>query len=142
MSPWPKSPIHPLPPQVSVYLQNWSHVSSYVNKADATPQPAEQSGQGGGGKDSAAQNSAQLISTKLKCAAGLAELATKKIKAAAKCFLLASFDHCDFPELLSPNNVATYGVLCALASFDRQELQKHVIGSRWVDWGGVWGRRR
>ena len=32
-------------------------------------------------------------------------------------------------QLLSPNNVATYGALCALASFDRSELQKNVIGS-------------
>ena len=41
----------------------------------------------------------QAILTKLKCAAGLAELAARKYKQAAKCFLLASFDHCDFPEV-------------------------------------------
>lgn len=34
-------------------------------------------------------------------------------------------------QLLSPSNVATYGALCALASFDRQELQVNVIASRW-----------
>ncbi|XP_019327668.1 PREDICTED: COP9 signalosome complex subunit 1 isoform X2 [Aptenodytes forsteri] len=71
----------------------------------------------------------QAILTKLKCAAGLAELAARKYKQAAKCFLLASFDHCDFPELLSPSNVAVYGGLCALATFDRQELQRNVISS-------------
>lgn len=65
----------------------------------------------------------------MKCAAGLAELATKKYKSAAKHFLLASFDHCDFPEMISCNNVAIYGGLCALATFDRQELQKNVISS-------------
>lgn len=27
--------------QVSVYLQNWSHVQSYVNKAESTPEMAE-----------------------------------------------------------------------------------------------------
>ncbi|XP_012410334.1 COP9 signalosome complex subunit 1, partial [Trichechus manatus latirostris] len=59
----------------------------------------------------------------------LAELAARKYKQAAKCFLLASFDHCDFPELLSPSNVAVYGGLCALATFDRQELQRNVISS-------------
>lgn len=32
-------------------------------------------------------------------APGLAELAARKYKQAAKCFLLASFDHCDFPEV-------------------------------------------
>lgn len=31
--------------------------------------------------------------------------------------------------MISPNNVAMYGGLCALATFDRQELQKNVIAS-------------
>ncbi|KPP65262.1 COP9 signalosome complex subunit 1-like, partial [Scleropages formosus] len=106
---------------VSVYLQNWSHVLSYVNKAESTPEIAEQRGE----RDS--QN--QAVLTKLKCAAGLAELASRKYKQAAKCFLQASFDHCDFPELLSPSNVAVYGGMCALAAFDRQELQRNVISS-------------
>nr|XP_006814657.1 PREDICTED: COP9 signalosome complex subunit 1-like isoform X2 [Saccoglossus kowalevskii] len=105
--------------KVSVHLQNWSHVLSYVNKAEATPEISEQRDM----KDNL------YVVTKLKCAAGLAELATKKYKAAAKYFLQASFDHCDFPDLLSPNNAAMYGGLCALASFDRQELQKNVISS-------------
>ncbi|KAM4634191.1 COP9 signalosome complex subunit 1 isoform 2-T2 [Polymixia lowei] len=104
--------------KVSVYLQNWSHVLSYVSKAESTPELAEQRGE----RD-------QAVLTKLKCAAGLAELASRKYKPAAKCFLLASFDHCDFPELLSPSNVAMYGGLCALATFDRQELQRNVISS-------------
>ncbi|KAI5277231.1 COP9 signalosome complex subunit 1 isoform X3 [Manis pentadactyla] len=107
--------------KVSVYLQNWSHVLSYVSKAESTPEIAEQRGE----RDS----QTQAILTKLKCAAGLAELAARKYKQAAKCFLLASFDHCDFPELLSPSNVAIYGGLCALATFDRQELQRNVISS-------------
>uniref|UniRef100_A0A671E9T2 COP9 signalosome complex subunit 1 n=3 Tax=Rhinolophoidea TaxID=3136022 RepID=A0A671E9T2_RHIFE len=107
--------------KVSVYLQNWSHVLSYVSKAESTPEIAEQRGE----RDS----QTQAILTKLKCAAGLAELAARKYKQAAKCFLLASFDHCDFPELLSPSNVAVYGGLCALATFDRQELQRNVISS-------------
>uniref|UniRef100_A0A8C6WFJ6 COP9 signalosome complex subunit 1 n=1 Tax=Neogobius melanostomus TaxID=47308 RepID=A0A8C6WFJ6_9GOBI len=107
--------------KVSVYLQNWSHVLSYVNKAESTPEIAEQRGE----RDS--QN--QAVLTKLKCAAGLAELASRKYKPAAKCFLQASFDHCDCPELLSPSNVAVYGGLCALATFDRQELQRNIISS-------------
>ncbi|KAG7279439.1 hypothetical protein CRUP_038212 [Coryphaenoides rupestris] len=107
--------------KVSVYLQNWSHVLSYVSKAESTPEIAEQRGE----RDS--QN--QAVLAKLKCAAGLAELASHKYKAAAKCFLQTSFDHCDFPELLSPSNVAVYGGMCALATFDRQELQRNVISS-------------
>nr|DBA27531.1 TPA: hypothetical protein GDO54_008010 [Pyxicephalus adspersus] len=107
--------------KVSVYLQNWSHVLSYVSKAESTPEIAEQRGE----RDSQTLS----VLTKLKCAAGLAELAARKYKQAAKCFLLASFDHCDFPELLSSSNVAVYGGLCALATFDRQELQRNVISS-------------
>lgn len=104
--------------KVSLYLQNWSHVLSYVSKAESTPDFVD------GLKDNN-----QSIVTRLKCAAGIAELQTKKYKCAAKSFLQANFDHCDFPEMLSPNNVAMYGGLCALATFDRQELQKNVISS-------------
>lgn len=106
--------------KVSVYLKNWSHVLSFINKAEATPDFSEVHG-----KDS----SNQTIMTRLKCAAGLAHLATKMYKAAAKQFLQANLDHCDFPELLSPNNVAMYGGLCALATYDRNELKKNVIFS-------------
>lgn len=105
--------------KVSIYLQNWSHVTSYVGKAEGTPEFSELQ----------SKDTNQHIITKLKCAAGLAELATKKYKTAAKHFLQANLDHCDFPELMSPNNVAMYGGLCALATFDRHELQKNVIFS-------------
>lgn len=105
--------------KVSIYLQNWSHVLSYVSKAESTPDFSELQ----------SKDTNQHILTKLKCAAGLAELTTKKYKSAAKHFLQANLDHCDFPELISPNNVAMYGGLCALATFDRHELQKNVIFS-------------
>lgn len=105
--------------KVSIYLQNWPHVLSYVSKAESTPDfevcPKANVDQG-------------VFST-LKCAAGLAELSTKKYKAAAKHFLQVNFDYCNCPEMLSANNVAMYGGLCALATFDRQELQKLVISS-------------
>lgn len=35
-------------------------------------------------------------------------------------------------QLLSPSNIATYGALCALATFDRKELQVNVISSRYA----------
>jgi len=104
--------------KVSVYLQNWSHVQSYVNKAEVTPDAQD-----------AKSEANQSISSRLKCAAGLADLATRKYKSAAKYFLQVNFDYCDFPELLSSSNVATYGALCALATFDRKELQTNVISS-------------
>ncbi|XP_076302856.1 COP9 signalosome complex subunit 1-like [Lasioglossum baleicum] len=105
--------------KVSVYLQNWAHVLSYVTKAESTPDFCDAHG----------KDNSQAIATKLKVAAGLADLATRKYKMAARNFLQASLDHCDCPELLSPGNVALYGGLCALATFDRHELQKQVIFS-------------
>ena len=33
-------------------------------------------------------------------------------------------------KIITPNNVAIYGTLCALATYDRQELKKNVIQSR------------
>jgi COP9 signalosome complex subunit 1 len=81
-------------------------------------------------QSSNSKDGGQALVTHLQCAAGLAELATKKYKCAARHFLQANVDHCDLPELLSPSNVAVFGGLCALATYDRAELQKHVISSR------------
>jgi COP9 signalosome complex subunit 1 len=101
--------------KVSIQLQNWSHVMTYVAKAEGTPEFVSNS----------------PIATKLHCAAGLSDLASKKYKASAKHFLAANFDQfvTDYGEILSANNVAVYGGLCALASFDRNELYKNVISS-------------
>jgi len=106
--------------KVSVYLQNWSHVMSYVNKALATPALSEPN----------QKNSEQpALITRLKCAGGLADLMNCQYKSAAKQFLEANLDHCDCPDLMSPHNVAVYGGLTALATFDRAELHKLVISS-------------
>ncbi|KAG1675709.1 COP9 signalosome complex subunit 1 [Nymphon striatum] len=104
--------------KVSIYLKNWTHVLSYVSKAESTPDYVEM-------KDA----NHLITQTTLHSAAGLAELALNKYKNSAKYFLKANFDNCNCPEIISPNNVAMYGGLCALASFDRQELQKFVISS-------------
>merc|ERR1719350_2110487 len=104
--------------KVSVYLQNWSHVVSYVNKAMATPDFNEGNAKG---------NDHQQLLTRVNCAYGLAELATGKYKSSAKHFLLANIDHCGIPDLMSAQNVATYGGLCALATFDRSQLHKLLL---------------
>lgn len=104
--------------KVSIYLQNWSHVISYVSKAENTPYFTESN-----------KDNIQAIVTKLKVSAGVAELVGGRYREAAKSFLQANYDYVDFPELLSSNSIATYGCLCALATFDRQELHKLVITS-------------
>ena len=82
--------------KVSVYLQNWSHVVSYVNKAMATPDfsPPNSSNDAKG-------NDHQQLVTRLNCAFGLAELATGKYKSSAKHFLLANIDHCGISDMMS-----------------------------------------
>ncbi|XP_042227517.1 COP9 signalosome complex subunit 1-like [Homarus americanus] len=59
--------------KVSIYLNNWSHVLSYVSKAQATPEVSES-------RPSNNKDQSAVIQTKLTCAAGLAQLATRKYK--------------------------------------------------------------
>lgn len=58
---------------------------------------------------------------------GLAELAGRKYKLAAQKFLKTNLDHWDTNDIMTPNDVAIYGGLCALATFTRLELQTEVI---------------
>ena len=57
-----------------------------------------------------------VVQTKLKCAAGLADLATGKYKAAAKNFLQASFDNFNYPEVSIIKHFSTYSTLEMLFS--------------------------
>ena len=99
--------------KISIYLKNWSYVSSYVLKAESNHeyQPTDPT------------------ATKLNSASGLANLANQKYEQAARNFLQCNFDHFtnDANEFLGVNNVATYGALCALASFTRDQLHRLVI---------------
>ena len=65
-----------------------------------------------------------------RCAAGLANLANGKYKVAARSFLevSAELDN-NYSDVIAPQDVATYGAFCALASFDRSELKEKVIDS-------------
>jgi len=58
---------------------------------------------------------------------GLAELAGRKYKVAAQHFLRTNLDYWDSNDVVTPNDVAIYGGLCALATFNRLELQNNVI---------------
>ncbi|KAE9595551.1 putative proteasome component (PCI) domain-containing protein [Lupinus albus] len=96
---------------VSIEMGQFSHVTSYVSKAEQAPE------------------SLDLITvSKLRCAAGLANLEAKKYKHAARKFLETSPDlGSHYNEVIAPQDVATYGGLCALATFDRTELKNKVI---------------
>ncbi|RZC72896.1 hypothetical protein C5167_048371 [Papaver somniferum] len=64
-----------------------------------------------------------VILAKLCCVAGLAHLENKTYKLAAGKFLETSPElGSTYAEVIAPQDVATYGGLCALASFDKAEL--------------------
>ena len=58
---------------------------------------------------------------------GLAEMCLEKYKNAARYFLQLTLDAFDFPEILSAHDVAIYAGLCALATYDRTDLNIKVI---------------
>lgn len=107
--------------KVSVGLDSFAHVSTYVSKAEHAT----------GMND-------PKVRHKLKAAAGLAQLSQHNYDSAARKFLdcgpsgltrgtpqdpgPASFAH-----VLAPEDVATYGGLCALASLDRPELKRSLL---------------
>ena len=77
--------------KVSVFMHNWSNVLSYVTKVESS---LEASGVLG---DNNKEDSVVLC--KVKCAAGLAELNSKRYKSAAKCFLNANFENFNYYEV-------------------------------------------
>ncbi|XP_058104811.1 COP9 signalosome complex subunit 1 [Magnolia sinica] len=96
---------------VSIELGQFMHVTNYVSKAEQTPEPLD-----------------PVTVAKLRCAAGLAHLDAKKYKLAARKFLETGPElGNNYTEVIAPQDVATYGGLCALASFDRTELKNKVI---------------
>lgn len=96
---------------VSIEMGQFSHVLSYASKAEQTPEALD-----------------LITLSKLQCATGLAHLEARKYKLAARKFLETSFElGNNYTEVIAPQDVATYGGLCALASFDRAELKSKVI---------------
>jgi len=96
--------------RVSIEMNNYSHVINYVSKAEQTPDVND-----------------PAIQAKLKVCSGLANLDSKKYKVAAQKFVETTFNLGDFNNVIAPQDVAIYGGLCALSSFDRAELKKKVI---------------
>ncbi|CAH2063280.1 unnamed protein product [Thlaspi arvense] len=98
---------------VSIETGQFTHVTSYVNKAEQNPETLD-----------------PIIAAKLRCASGLAHLELKKYKLAARKFLDVNPELGNsYNEVIAPQDVATYGGLCALASFDRSELKAFILFS-------------
>lgn len=100
--------------RVSIEMGNYLHVANYVQKAEATPEV---------GTD-------PMVAAKLAAAAGLAQLAQRKYKAAARtlCGVPAELGN-SYNDVIAPTDIATYGAICALATFERSELKTRVLDS-------------
>ncbi|XP_075501069.1 COP9 signalosome complex subunit 1-like [Primulina tabacum] len=96
---------------VGIEMGQFTHVTSYVSKAEQSQDTSD-----------------AITIAKLRCAAGLAHLEGRKYKLAARKFLETGPElGNNYTEVIAPQDVATYGGLCALASFDRAELKCKVI---------------
>ncbi|KAI9495777.1 26S proteasome subunit RPN7-domain-containing protein [Zychaea mexicana] len=101
--------------QVNMDQENYTHVSSYVARAEATPNLPK--------KD--------LVQAKLDSCRALVSLHQyEPYVHAANAFMGVSFEmNNTFNAVLSANDVAMYGTLCALASYSRQELRNKVLSN-------------
>jgi len=97
----------------SIQMGNFTHVANYITKAESTPDCSD-----------------TTLVSQLRVAAGLAFLESKKFKLAARKFLEVSPElGGQYSEVASAQDVALYGGLCALASFDRAELRSKLVES-------------
>jgi len=97
--------------KVSIALNNFAHVPNYVEKAEQVQENTEKATIG-----------------QLHASYGLAHLENRKFKQAALKFISVGADVASkFPAIMSPQDVAIYGSLCALAEFDRMELKEKVL---------------
>jgi len=97
--------------KVAIEMGNYAHVQNHVTKAEQTPDLTD-----------------KLTIAKLKICAGLSSLENRKYKVAAKKILETTIDlNNNYNEVIAPQDVAYYGALCSLATFDRADLKKKVI---------------
>ncbi|KAL9130947.1 MAG: hypothetical protein Q9217_000993 [Psora testacea] len=110
--------------QVSIDQQNWYNVTMNVSRIWSNGHTKYEE--------------AKKLSAKLASALGVAQLASHNFRAAAEEFISTDprmtqarlddpNDEESFNEVLTPNDLAVYGGLCALASFTRAELQTKVL---------------
>jgi len=98
--------------KVSIEKNDFTQVSNYVSKAE-TPELTD-----------------RIVLSKLRCCAGLSYIESNKYKEAATKFLATTFDISNhFSEIIAPQDIAVYGGLCALATFERGDLKTKVLDS-------------
>lgn len=111
----------------------------YASKADAIPEltggKKSQTGIEGASAAPAATTGKEYVFshafTKVRSAQGLCELFGRRYRAAARYFLQCHFSEEPdaFLDSVSASNIAHYGALCALATYERAELQRMVLAN-------------
>lgn len=98
---------------------NFSHVvQTYISRAEATPNVADKVN----------------VTSKLKCCQALSLLGgsdyPNRYRSVANALTEVSFDSASYySDIMSPNDVAIYGGLCALVSLDRRQLLTQVLNN-------------
>eukprot|EP00871_Galdieria_phlegrea_P004637 jgi/Galph1/5174/GphlegSOOS_G3851.1 len=101
--------------QCAIELKNFALVESYVQKAEQTPEISND----------------EKTLAKLRCAAGLAYLSKNKLNLAARKFLEIPFAiQQSFKQVIAPEDISTYGVISALATFSRKELKQKLLDNK------------
>ncbi|KAI9591943.1 26S proteasome subunit RPN7-domain-containing protein [Syncephalis fuscata] len=100
--------------RISHEINNMSHAASQITKAQSTPN---------------AQNNAETMA-KLQASLAITKLEANKYRLVAQIMTDINFSalaNAHYENVIAANDVALYGGLCALASFDRQELKTKVL---------------
>ncbi|KZV95984.1 PCI-domain-containing protein [Exidia glandulosa HHB12029] len=118
--------------ELLVEQQNYSHISTYIFKAEAALDaiPAQQAAPQGAAttatQSQAPKKSAERekVQTKLDFCSALAALGVSNYEKAATGFLKLGYKGLEdwFGKLVAPSDIAAYGVLCALATLPRSAL--------------------
>jgi len=113
-------------------LKNVDQMNASENEKKMTQKPSiiQQAGSGieGLGVGGESKEEQNLTCAKFTCAAALAHLHFDKYTEAAKHFTsLKTEIGNSYTEVVSQQDVAVYGGLCALATFDREQLKKHIV---------------
>ncbi|KAF7439841.1 hypothetical protein PC9H_000178 [Pleurotus ostreatus] len=119
--------------ELLILQRNYSHISTYVFKADAALDAATASGSGSGSTGSSNKKGSperEKVQSKLDFATALSHLGQSNYEKAAYYFLRLgpSKQLGDWAgKLVGPGDIAIYGTLCALSKLSRSAIKAQVV---------------
>ena len=100
--------------KVSIALDNFSNVSTYLNKVEGTKE----------------MDKDNLLAWKLKACSGLVYLHQGDYSQAANTFLKCKIDISNnFADVILPCDIALYGTLCTLSSLSRHSIRSQLLNN-------------